>query len=83
MTIKIRARDRYLLTQAYAAGYANARMAAEAEQARLDQEVADNASWTDNAPGVIDANTIAKPLDPRRFNPNFVAPQEQSPMMVG
>ena len=66
-----------------AAGYANARMAAEAEQARLDQEVADNASWTDNAPGVIDANTIAKPLDPRRFNPNFVAPQEQSPMMVG
>ena len=66
-----------------ATGYANARMAAEAEQARLDQEVADNASWTDNAPGVIDANTIAKPLDPRRFNPNFVAPQEQSPMMVG
>ena len=54
-----------------AAGYANARMAAEAEQARLDAEEADKATWINNKPGVIDANPIAKPLDPRRFNPNF------------
>jgi|GEM_PF-5843709 len=54
-----------------ASGYAQARLIAEQEQARLDQEAADRTTWTDNMPQVIDANTNAKPLDPRRFNPNF------------
>ena len=58
-----------------ASGYAQARLLAEQEQARLDQEQRDASSWKDSVPGVIDANTIAKPLDPRRFNPNFVAPE--------
>lgn len=66
-----------------ASGYAQARLAAEAEQARVDKEAADNASWTNSVSGPIDANTVATPLDPRRFNPNFVAPQEQSPMKAG
>ena len=58
-----------------ASGYAQARLLAEQEQARLDQEERDASSWKDSVPGVIDANTQAKPLDPRRFNPNFVAPE--------
>jgi len=48
MTIKIRARDRYLLTEAYAAGYANASFVSSKDKLTLNVDSEEEANnWVD------------------------------------